>query len=50
MLHALQALFGYVPDAAVPLLAHAFNVSRAEVHGVVSFYHDFRQPRRAAMF
>ncbi len=42
-LHALQETFGCVPDAAVPLLASAFNLSRADVHGVVSFYHDFRR-------
>ncbi len=41
-LHALQAAFGHVPRGAVPLLAEAFNLSRADVHGVVSFYHDFR--------
>ncbi|MFK8253775.1 formate dehydrogenase subunit gamma [Ancylobacter terrae] len=42
MLHALQETFGHVPDAAVPILAETLNVSRAEVHGVVTFYHDFR--------
>lgn len=42
-LHALQARFGYVPDAATAILAELFNLSRAEVHGVVSFYHDFRR-------
>lgn len=42
ILHALQAAFGHVPAAAVPLVAQALNLSRAEVHGVVSFYHDFR--------
>ncbi len=41
-LHALQAAFGHIPAEAVPALAHAFNLSRADVHGVVSFYHDFR--------
>ncbi|MEO9189797.1 MAG: formate dehydrogenase subunit gamma [Acetobacteraceae bacterium] len=41
-LHALQAAFGHVPRETVPLLAEAFNLSRADVHGVVSFYHDFR--------
>ncbi|MFX7705194.1 NAD(P)H-dependent oxidoreductase subunit E, partial [Acinetobacter baumannii] len=35
--------FGHVPEAAVPLLASALNLSRAEVHGVVTFYHDFRR-------
>ena len=42
MLHALQHTFGHVPDAAVPILAGLLNLSRADVHGVVTFYHDFR--------
>jgi formate dehydrogenase subunit gamma len=42
-LHDLQGVFGHIPDEAVRLLAHEFNLSRAEVHGVVSFYHDFRR-------
>ncbi len=42
ILHALQDEFGYVDKAAIPLVANALNLSRAEVHGVVSFYHDFR--------
>ncbi len=42
ILHALQAAFGYVPRDAVPLVATALNLSRAELHGIVSFYHDFR--------
>ena len=42
ILHALQQEFGYVDSAAVPLIADALNLSRAEVHGIVSFYHDFR--------
>ncbi len=42
-LHAIQEAFGHVPEAAVPLLAAALNLSRADVHGVVSFYHDFRR-------
>jgi len=42
ILHDLQAAFGFVPQQAVPLVAAALNLSRAEVHGVVSFYHDFR--------
>jgi len=42
MLHALQEHFGYVDGAAVPLIAQALNLSRAEIHGVVTFYHDFR--------
>ncbi|HZD91994.1 MAG TPA: formate dehydrogenase subunit gamma [Pseudolabrys sp.] len=43
ILHEVQAAFGYIPDAAVPLVAEALNLSRAEVHGVVNFYHDFRR-------
>jgi formate dehydrogenase subunit gamma len=43
ILHALQNAFGYVPEAAVPMIAEALNLSRAEVHGVVTFYHDFRR-------
>jgi formate dehydrogenase subunit gamma len=43
ILHALQEEFGCVPEAAVPQLAKALNVSRAEMHGVVTFYHDFRR-------
>lgn len=42
VLHAIQAELGYVPPAAVPLVAAELNLSRAEVHGVVSFYHFFR--------
>ena len=42
ILHALQDAFGYVPEAAIPLVAQALNLSRAEVHGVFTFYHDFR--------
>ena len=42
ILHDVQAAFGCVPGAAVPFIAEALNLTRAEVHGVVSFYHDFR--------
>jgi formate dehydrogenase subunit gamma len=42
MLHALQAAFGYVPQPTIPMIAEALNLSRAEVHGVFTFYHDFR--------
>jgi formate dehydrogenase subunit gamma len=42
ILHALQDEFGYVDKAAIPLIASALNVSQAEVHGVITFYHDFR--------
>jgi formate dehydrogenase subunit gamma len=43
VLHALQEEFGYLDKAAIPLVADALNLSRAEVHGVISFYHDFRE-------
>lgn len=42
ILHAIQAAFGHVPDSAVPQIAAALMLSKAEVHGVISFYHDFR--------
>ncbi|NNM72437.1 formate dehydrogenase subunit gamma [Enterovirga aerilata] len=42
ILHALQETFGYVDREAVPMIAEALNLSRAEIHGVVTFYHDFR--------
>ena len=46
ILHAIQDRIGHVPTAAVPKIAHALNLSRAEVHGVISFYHHFRtEPR-----
>jgi len=43
ILHDVQATFGCVPAEAVPVIAEALNLTRAEVHGVVSFYHDFRE-------
>jgi formate dehydrogenase subunit gamma len=42
ILHDVQAQLGYVPGSVVPYLADALNLSRADVHGVISFYHDFR--------
>jgi formate dehydrogenase subunit gamma len=42
VLHAVQEAVGYVPPAAVPVIAETLNLSRAEVHGVVTFYHHFR--------
>ena len=44
-LHALQRDFGYIDSAATPLLAEAFGLSQAEVHGVIAFYHEFRRTR-----
>ncbi|MGB3830452.1 MAG: formate dehydrogenase subunit gamma [Mesorhizobium sp.] len=43
ILHGIQEEFGYVPQEALPVIATALNLSRAEVHGVVTFYHDFRR-------
>lgn len=43
LLHALQHEIGYIDDTAVPLIAGLLNISRADVHGVVTFYHDFRR-------
>jgi formate dehydrogenase subunit gamma len=45
ILHDVQAAFGFVPEPAIKFLAHALNITRAEVHGVVTFYHDFRRER-----
>jgi formate dehydrogenase subunit gamma len=42
VLHAIQDRLGYIPREAIPAVAHALNLSRADVHGVISFYHDFR--------
>ncbi|CAI8373032.1 MAG: NADH-quinone oxidoreductase subunit E [Porticoccaceae bacterium UBA1117] len=41
LLHAVKHAVGYVPDSAVEPISKALNLSRAEVHGVISFYHDF---------
>ena len=46
ILHTLQDEFGYIDKAAVPLIASELNLSLAEVHGVISFYHDFRHSPR----
>ncbi len=43
ILHAIQDNLGYVPPESVPLIASELNLSRAEVHGVISFYHYFRE-------
>jgi formate dehydrogenase subunit gamma len=42
-LHAVQATFGHIPDEAIGVLAEEFNLSRADVYGVVTFYRDFRR-------
>lgn len=43
ILHGIQEEFGYVPTESLPIIADGLNISRAEVHGVVSFYHDYRK-------
>jgi formate dehydrogenase subunit gamma len=43
VLHSVQAALGYIPPDAVPILADVLNLSRAEVHGVITFYHFFRE-------
>ena len=43
VLQAVQAEFGYIDDSVVPGVAHELNLTRAEVHGVITFYHDFRR-------
>src|SRR5262249_4817309 len=42
VLHAIQDALGFIPRDAVPRIASALNLSQADVHGVISFYHDFR--------
>lgn len=48
ILHDIQDAIGYVPSEAVPLIASELNFSRAEIHGVISYYHHFRQHKAAA--
>lgn len=43
VLHALQEAFGHVPQAAYEPITRALNITRADLHGVISFYHDFRE-------
>jgi formate dehydrogenase subunit gamma len=46
ILHALQAEFGYLPEETLPVVAEALNISRAEIYGIATFYHDFHfEPR-----
>jgi formate dehydrogenase subunit gamma len=42
VLHSVQDRLGYIPSEAIPMIASALSLSRAEVHGVMHFYHDFR--------
>ena len=43
ILNRVQEEFGYIPEIVMPLIAQGLNISRAEIHGVVSFYHDYRR-------
>lgn len=43
ILHEIQHVFGFVPEAVIPMIAKAQNLSRAEVYGTVTFYHEFRR-------
>jgi len=47
ILHVVQAANGYLSDAALRTVAQALNISRAEIHGVVTFYHDFKKEKGA---
>lgn len=47
ILHAIQDRLGFIPADATPIIAKALNLSRAEVHGVITFYHHFRQEQPA---
>ncbi len=49
ILHSCMQAFGHVPQDAVPVIASELNLSRAEVHGVVTFYHDFRGERAGSI-
>ncbi len=52
ILHKIQDQLGYVPEESVPVIARSLNLSRAEVHGVISFYHHFRRspPGKRTLF
>ncbi|MCM5705508.1 formate dehydrogenase subunit gamma [Larsenimonas salina] len=42
ILHAIQDRFGYIPDAAIPLISETLSCTRADIHGIITFYHHFR--------
>lgn len=42
ILHSVQTEYGFIPDGVVQIIADHLNITRAEVHGVITFYHDFR--------
>jgi formate dehydrogenase subunit gamma len=43
ILHKIQEALGHIPDSALPVVAEALNISRAEIYGIVTFYHDYRR-------
>jgi len=45
ILHDIQSSFGYVPEESISIIASTLNISRADVHGVISFYHHFRRTK-----
>lgn len=45
ILHSIQKSLGYVPDMVIPIIADELNISRADVHGVITFYHYFRKDK-----
>ena len=49
ILHDVQDALGYIPPDAVPIIAKGLNLSRAEVHGVIKYYHHFRSEPRDAL-
>lgn len=49
LLHGIQSEFGYIDPAVVPILATELNMSRADVHGVITFYTDFRSEPAGAV-
>ena len=49
ILHAVQSETGFLSDGALRTIAEALNISRAEIHGIVSFYHDFKRQQPAGL-
>lgn len=48
ILHGVQHLHGYLPESALRTVAHTLNITRADIHGVATFYHDFKLKKQAA--
>jgi formate dehydrogenase subunit gamma len=49
ILHDVQEAAGFVPHASIPIIANSLNLSRADVHGVMSFYHDFKSQKQGSV-